>query len=288
MSSFRHICSAISQQAAALGVGDGLTCFDGHVDRIAAIPAEQTDVWEHLRMSSPEDPEERIRQLEAQSANYGAVELGTSGTGQSGAAPTSPLPPPVYPPPGDPYQMAGNPYQPPFGTQYMPVPKRGGMSVGMVIGLVATVILVVFGGVGAIIWNFMSKNTPHVTIGSPGNGSFDIPGNGPTINIPTFPSMPSMPSDEPKAGVPGEQLSVAGVQKNETIACNEANVNVSGVNNTVNLTGHCASVTVSGVNNRVMIESTDKIGASGFDNQVTYQSGEPQIDATDSNTVQRG
>jgi hypothetical protein len=97
-----------------------------------------------------------------------------------------------------------------------------------------------------------------------------------------------MPSDEPKAGVPGEQLSVAGVQKNETIACNEANVNVSGVNNTVNLTGHCASVTVSGVNNRVMIESTDKIGASGFDNQVTYQSGEPQIDATDSNTVQRG
>jgi hypothetical protein len=289
MSRFCHICSAISQQAAAaVAVGGGLTGFDGHVDGVAAIPAGQTVLWEHLRMSSPEDPEERIRQLEQQSAGYGAVELGSSGTPQAGAAPTSPLPPPVYPA-GDPYQS--NPYQPPFGTQYLPVAKKGGMPVGMIIGLVATVIVVIFGGVGAIVWNVMSS-TPHVSVGGPGSGSFDIPGGGPTINIPTalptFPSMPSMPTDTPKAGAPGEQLSVSGVQKNETLACNEANVNVSGVNNTVNLTGHCASVTVSGVNNRVTIENTDKIGASGFDNQVTYQSGDPQIDTTDSNTVQKG
>jgi hypothetical protein len=251
-------------------------------------------------MSSQDDPEARIRQLEEQSANYGAVELGSTPAGSGGPAPTSPLPPPVYgtdqvpvPPYGvDPYQ--GNPYQPPFGTQFTPIPKRGGTPVGLIIGLIVFVVVAIFGGVGAIIWNTVSKtNTPHVTIGpsNPG-GSFDVPGNGPTIEIPTLPSVmptiPSMPGDEPQTGTPGGQLSVAGIDKNQTIACNDANVNVSGVNNTVHLTGHCRSVTVSGVNNRVQIESTDKIGASGFDNQVTYQSGDPQIDSTDSNTVRKG
>ena len=65
-------------------------------------------------------------------------------------------------------------------------------------------------------------------------------------------------------------------------------MSVSGVNNTVTLTGHCLSVTVSGVDNKVTIDSADKIGASGFDNNVIYLSGEPQIDATGSNTVTRG
>ena len=253
----------------------------------------QTVVWEHLRMSSPEDPEERIRQLEQQSAGYGAVELGG---GQSGGTPppTAPLPPPVYgteqvpvPPYGsDPYQYQGNPYQPPFGTQFTPVQKKG-VPLGLIIGLIVVVVVAIFGGVGAIIWNTVSSTVPHVTF-QPSN-----PGNGPTINIPSMPSIvmpsiPATPGDEPQDGKPGEQLSIAGIDKTQTIACNDALINVSGVNNTVNLTGHCQSVTVSGVNNRVKIEATDKISASGFDNQVTYASGDPQIDTTDSNTVGKG
>lgn len=242
-------------------------------------------------MSSPEDPEERIRQLEQQSAQYGAVELGA---GQSGPPPTSPLPPPVYgteqapvpPYGGDPYQYQGNPYQPPFGTQFTPVQKKGA-PIGLIIGLIVFVVVAIFGAVGAIVFNTVSKTVPQVTF-QPGN-----PGNGPTINIPSMPSIvmpsiPAVPGDEPAQAKPGQQLSISGVEKNQTLACNDAIINVSGVNNTVTLTGHCESVTVSGVNNRVKIDATDKISASGFDNQVTYSSGDPQIDTTDSNTVQQG
>jgi hypothetical protein len=263
---------------------------------VAAIPATQTVVWEHLRMSSQDDPEERIRQLEQQSANDGAVELGGSQS-SGGVNPTTPLPPPVYdtqqlpPPPtyGSPYQ--GDPYQPPFGTQYTPMPKKGGVPIGLIFGLIAVVVLIFVGGIGAIVWNVMSKTEsitmPRIT-NEPGGGTVGVPA-GPTINIPTvLPTMPSLPGDSPKEGTPGGQLSVAGIDKNEEIACNDANVTVSGVNNTVKLTGHCLSVTVSGVNNRVTVESSDTIGASGFDNQVVFLSGDPEIDSTGSNTVQRG
>jgi hypothetical protein len=241
-------------------------------------------------MSSTDDPEERIRQLEQQSANYGARELGT--TEYSSAPPppippppTAPLPPPVY----GPYQ--GDPYQPPFGTQYNPVRKQG-VPVGLITLLVVVLSLVVLGGIAAIVWSMMAKTDEIVSSFPsfsqvPEDGSFDAP-TIPSVPVIPIPSMPSMPDfDAPPTGVPGQPLSIAGVDKNQTVACNDAIVSVSGVNNTVELTGHCRSVTVSGVNNRVTIEATDEIGASGFDNQVTYLTGDPKIDATQSNTVQR-
>ena len=94
--------------------------------------------------------------------------------------------------------------------------------------------------------------------------------------------------DTEETATPGGQFSVAGIDGNKTVACNESNVSVSGVNNTVTLTGHCLSITVSGVGNKVTVDTTDKIGASGFDNAIIYHSGDPQIDATASNTVSRG
>ena len=101
--------------------------------------------------------------------------------------------------------------------------------------------------------------------------------------------MPSIPSDP---GVitapPGEQVSIAGVEKNKTIACNDGYVNVSGVRNTVNITGHCVNVTVSGMNNIVTVDIADAISASGFDNRVTYHSGSPQIDSGESNVIEQG
>jgi Protein of unknown function (DUF3060) len=61
-----------------------------------------------------------------------------------------------------------------------------------------------------------------------------------------------------------------------------------GVSNTVTITGHCVSVTVSGVDNEVIVESADRIGASGFENRVTFQTGDPRIDNFGDNIVERG
>jgi len=262
------------------------------------------EVWEHLRMSSPEDPEERIRQLEQRAAD-GMVELGATHT----PAYSDPsLPPPVYPPTpplsgpfsdtsyANPYD---NPYPPPFGTQFPEVPKKG-VSFGLIFGLIfGVVILATIGGVAAVVWNVMSNTSETIRPDADraNGGSYGIPG----VRIPEVPEIPAMPTIQipemptvlprvPSAptATPGGQLSIAGVDKHETVACNDAHINVSGVNNTVELTGHCASLTVSGVNNRVTVENTDKIGASGFDNVIVYKSGEPVIEATDSNSVQPG
>jgi Protein of unknown function (DUF3060) len=45
---------------------------------------------------------------------------------------------------------------------------------------------------------------------------------------------------------------------------------------------------VSGVENVVTIDSADTIGASGFDNQVIYRSGSPEIASGGSNIVEQG
>jgi len=87
----------------------------------------------------------------------------------------------------------------------------------------------------------------------------------------------------------GTQLSVAGINENRTIACNENIVNVSGVSNTVQISGHCASLSVSGVQNAITIDAVDTITASGFNNKVTYHSGTPKIsNSGESNVVAQG
>lgn len=246
-------------------------------------------------MGQQDDPEERIRQLEQSAASYGAVELG-------GQPPTSQLPPPPNygnpppapygtPPPayGTPPSYGSNPYQPPFGTQYTQVHKKGA-PVGLIIGLLAVVLIAVGGGIAAFVWNVSS--TVEEVAG--GGGKVDRPGDAstyspPSIVIPTIPSIPGMPGGRTEeTATPGGQLSVAGIDETKTVACNEANISVSGVNNTVMLTGHCLSVTVSGVENKVTIDSTDKIGASGFNNNIIYRSGDPKVDSSGSNTVSRG
>jgi hypothetical protein len=250
-------------------------------------------------MSSQDDPEARIRQLEQQSANHGAVELGADQY-SGGVNPPPPLPPPVYgnpqmppPPYGSPYQS--DPYSaPPFGVSFPQGPKKG-PPVALIFGSLAVFAVVVFGAFGAFVWKMSSDTAPVTsrpgasTAVPGGGGTFDTPSAEPSIAIPTMPSISGLPgSSETPTVEPGGQLSIAGIEKNVTVACNDGNINVSGVNNTVNLTGHCGSVTVSGVNNRVTVEGTDTISASGFDNQITYTTGDPQIDTSESNTVQRG
>ncbi|MFI5509159.1 DUF3060 domain-containing protein [Mycobacterium sp. NPDC051804] len=261
-------------------------------------------------MTSPEDPEERIRQLEQSAAAYGAQELGTDQPQYSGGVdPSSQLPPPAYgaPPPAygspppygqQPYgqpnygqQPYGDPYQPPFGTHYTPVQKKSGVPAALVIGLIA-VVFVILAGIGLVVWNVSSTIEDSGVAG--GGGSVDNPGGTrtfvpPTITFPSFPDMPGMPSDDTEqTATPAAPASVSGIDGTKTVVCEGGDVNISGVNNTITLTGNCGTVNVSGVENKITVDSAATISASGFDNEIVYLSGDPQVDNTGSNTVTRG
>jgi hypothetical protein len=104
------------------------------------------------------------------------------------------------------------------------------------------------------------------------------PGAGPSTAPPSKPLPP-----------PGGNLSAAGINENQTIACNDSIVNVSGISNTVVITGHCKGLELSGVQNKVTVDAVDTIEVSGFNNQITYHTGSPSIDKSgDGNIVQQG
>lgn len=239
-------------------------------------------------MNPEDDPEARIRQLEQPLAAY-AVELGATAPNE-GVNPTTPLPPPAY---GAPYQQSSPYSAPPFGVSYPQMQKKAA-PIGLIFGIIAAVVVLIFVGVGAVVWTMMAKTDIVSTVPTydpgvaGGGGSVDPGATWPTDSAPT-----ALPTDEP--GTPevavapaGGQYSVSGVDETETVECNGSNISVSGVNNTVTLLGHCLSVTVSGVENQVNLDSADRIGASGFDNEVIYHSGEPQVDATSGNIVAKG
>lgn len=230
-------------------------------------------------MNPEDDPEARIRQLEQPLTQY-AVELGTTQPTE-GVNPTAQLPPPVYDTP-----PAYN--APPFGVSYPQVQKKGA-PIGLIFGLIAVVVVVLFGAVGAIVWK-VSSNVGSISTTDHGETSFARPGGGsfdePSTAAPVVPS--AAPEESPTVAPAGGQYSISGVDEIETVECNGSNISVSGVNNTVTLLGHCLSVTVSGIENQVTLDSADLIGASGFDNQVIYHSGTPQINATGSNSVAQG
>lgn len=261
-------------------------------------------------MTSPDDPEERIRQLEQSAAAYGARELGSDQPQYGeGVNPSSPLPPPAYgtPPPAygsppaygqQPYgqpsygqQPYGDPYQPPFGTHYTPIPKKAGIPVGVVIGLIALV-FVILAGIGVVV-AFMSSTVEESGVAG-GGGSVDNPGATrtfvpPTITFPSFPDITGLPSDDTEqTATPAAPASVSGIDETKTVVCQSGDVNISGVNNTITLTGNCGTVSVSGVENKITVDSANAISASGFDNEIVYLSGDPQINTTDSNKVTRG
>ncbi|WP_082943913.1 DUF3060 domain-containing protein [Mycobacterium sp. 1274761.0] len=231
-------------------------------------------------MNSEDDPEARIRALEQPlSAQARASELGGASAGNAAY-----LPPPTsaY---GSPPPYGAQPYgNQPFDVTFNAPPKVTSGMPWLVFGIVAA-FLVVGVSIGAFVWMHTKSAMDRAGVSS-GGGSIDI-------QIPSFPSVPAVPSipaTDPDVliGAPGQSLSVAGVEQHKTITCNDATVTVSGVRNTVAIDGHCAGVTVSGMNNVVTIDSADAIGASGFDNRVTYQTGSPQIDFTGSNVVEQG
>ena len=227
-------------------------------------------------MDPQDDPEARIRDLERPLSDRAQTsELGTQ-----------------------PYIVAGAHPQPPYETPYPQAPQpyssRPSRSGLVVLAVVVLTLLIVGAGV-AIYFANTGLRDGAVTAGRPtiagGGGALDqTPEARPSQDLPIviLPGGPSGSGDAVAQAPPGGQFSVSGIEGNKRVACNDSLISVSGVSNTVTITGHCVSVTVSGVKNEVIVESADRIGASGFENRVTFQSGDPQIDNFGDNVVERG
>ena len=213
-------------------------------------------------MDPQDDPEARIRELERPLADQARTsELGTP-------QPAGYSYPPTLPPVS---------YGTPFPTSPRKTPKFHGWLMVLAVFILGGAAL----AAGVAVYTFSSS---------------PITGSRPRMYGGDDGSFTDEPSSEPETSEeltttarPGGKLSVSGVGKNETIACDDGIATISGMSNTVVLTGHCATVTVSGVQNVVTVDSADTINASGFDNRVTYGSGSPVINnAGDSNLVEQG
>ncbi len=151
-------------------------------------------------------------------------------------------------------------------------PRRSGLRAGwIVLGLLVIGLLI---GAGAMIAERVAAQNKPVA-GRPttapvigGGGSF-------TPAPPASSSRP--PYTLPPPSTRNREISVAGIDKDETHVCTDSIVSISGVRNRVVLTGHCARVDVSGVRNTVIIEESDAIVVSGLDNNVTFKNGSPEV-----------
>ncbi|WP_297825119.1 DUF3060 domain-containing protein [Mycobacterium sp.] len=220
-------------------------------------------------MAANDDPEERIRELERPLAE--SAWTSEQGSAQPAGQSHPPGPAGAPPPPPAPWTFGG-PIPGP------PPPRPSSTRVWWMLGTVVVIgVVALAGGIAAFAAHRISGVKSFIT--SPPSISTSL---GPQTSRRTSPSTsPAAPR--------GTQLSVAGINENRTIACNENIVNVSGVSNTVQISGHCASLSVSGVQNAITIDAVDTITASGFNNKVTYHSGTPKIsNSGESNLVAQG
>jgi hypothetical protein len=234
-------------------------------------------------MNPQDDPEARIRDLERPLSDLARTsELGT-GQYDGGYVDTSVPPPPTgY-------------YGAPYGTPYPPRSSGGFPWWWLVLATVIVGVVLVGAGVAVFGTNVLSSDIP--TSSNRGDRP-SFPGGGGTLTtVPTsrpgLPggTVPQAPTEAPSVSTapPGESVSISGIGENKTIACNDNIVSVSGVDNTVVITGHCTSLTVSGMDNVITVDSADTIGASGFGNQITFHSGDPDINNSGSdNVVEQG
>jgi Protein of unknown function (DUF3060) len=235
-------------------------------------------------MKPEDDPEARIRELERPLAETARASEagGTQGGIQAPGGYTYP-PGPAGPPPAPPVN---------YGASFPPTAPRSFSFSRMWWILIASFVIVPMAIAGFIAVNPAHRlshsglttlsPTPGVSPSagpnSPPNTGTQTPGAGPTTSPPSGPLPPA-----------GGNLSVAGINKSQTITCNESIVDVSGVSNKVVISGHCKSLSVSGVQNSVTVDAVDTIEASGFNNQITYHTGSPSIDKSgEGNVVQQG
>jgi len=225
-------------------------------------------------MNAEDDPERRIRELEqplsdaARASELGGAQPAGGYNYQSPPWAGAPVPPP--PPPGS------------YGGPFMaPRPPSGNRAWWILGALFVVGVLALVGGIAAYAAHQFSR-AGSVVLSTP-------PSISRTTTAPrTSPNLtPTTPA--PSTAPPGGNLTVAGINENQTIACNDNTVDVSGVSNTVVITGHCTSLTVSGVQNAITVDAVDTIDASGFNNKITYHTGSPKISKSGAgNVVQQG
>jgi hypothetical protein len=209
------------------------------------------------------DPEARIRDLEPQPYEAAA------------------MPPPL--PGSDPRQSYGQYGTPQYSSPYYAAPQRfvHKRSHPTAMWLIPLAVVAVVGAAVAGVVGYVNLDSP----GPP------IAGGGGNLDGPQPPTIPTLIEDAERAIIvdAGGSINISGIERNQTVICNQGAVNISGVNNTIEIQGGCASVTVSGIENTVTVESAGLIGASGFDNRVTYRSGAPAItNSGTGNTVEQG
>lgn len=247
----------------------------------------------HLRMEPNGDPEARIRDLERPLADRArASELGThpSDAGpwdaatyvSAGPQDTVPVPPYQYVPPPPMPPGADHPL-PGYGSPYYAPPqrvvhKRPNTALWLipvvVIGLLAV------GIIGVVV--YFNSGSPDSYTDTP-----PVSGGGGPLDAPQPPQVQTRTDSSEQVVVvdSGGFISIGGVDKTQTIVCDEGTVSISGVNNTIEVTGSCGSVTVSGVDNTVTVETAGTISASGFHNRVTFLDGDPQTSTSGSGNV---
>lgn len=241
-------------------------------------------MWDHRRMNPQDDPEARIRDLERPLSDL--ARTSELGTGQYGGYTDTSIPPPPQGYYGAPY---GSPYPPP------PPPSGGGFPWWwLVVAAIVVGGLVIGAGIAVFGTSMLSSDVPT---SSNRSDRPTFPGGGGTLTpAPSQPGSPGgktpqAPSEGPSASTapPGTSFSVSGIGENKTIACDDNIVSVSGVDNTVVITGHCTRLTVSGMDNVITVDSADAISASGFGNQITFHTGDPDVNNSGSgNVVEQG
>lgn len=148
-------------------------------------------------------------------------------------------------------------------------PARTGLRVGWIVFGLLVLGLLIGGGV-----EIAERMAAH---GKPVAGWPTVVGGGGSFTPSPPTSGTRAPYTLPPPATRSGEISVAGIDKDETHACADSVVSISGVHNRVVLTGHCTRVDVSGVRNTVIIEESDAIVVSGLDNNVTFASGSPEV-----------
>lgn len=236
---------------------------------------------DYLRMEPDGDPEARIRDLErplAQQAD--GSELGTrpyrSAPPFDGSGPQyrhEDVPGHVQPPPWSTPPPSG----PQWGSPYYSPPQHVVRKSSRLLWVVPLAILgAVVIGMAALFAVLVARDAAP---GTDGPGTPTIAGGGGQLDTPVAePREPrTVEADADPTVVAGQSLSVSGIDEQRSVVCAGGAVSVSGMRNTVEIRGDCAVVTVSGFENVVTVDFAQSITASGFDNRVTYLSGEPQI-----------
>lgn len=249
-------------------------------------------------MNREDDPEARIRQLEQPLADAArASELGRNtdaGYQDSGYQYPPPPPGPVPPPmsPSAPSYGSYNAYSG-YSSPFPGATPRSSSGMRVFWILAGVFVLIALGAAGAIaVYVSKQMNRDDFSMPSTVSQTFYPSTSGPAGGKTPADGKTGAPTTEPStspAPAAGSKLTISGINEKKTVACDNNVVTVSGMSNTIVITGHCASLTVSGMRNAVTIDSADTITASGFDNQITYHSGSPQISKFgDNNMIEQG